>query len=389
MLFINETEKLTDFCESQKNNEFITVDTEFVREKTYYPKLCLIQVCGQNGEAAVIDPLAKELDLEPLINIMQNEKILKVFHSARQDIEIFYNIMGKVPSPIFDTQIAAMVCGYGETVSYEALVHSVKKVSIDKSSRFTNWQHRPLSEEQVQYALGDVTYLKDVYEHLNEELRKSSRTSWFTEELDILKNEEMYKQVPEEAWKRFKIRTDKSAVKAIIKDVAEWREREAQKQNVPRGYILKDEALVEIANRKIKTPEDLATVRGLNKGFMKSYRAKELIKIVKKAIQNSKEQTNIEKETDKRKGKGGSAYAGIAPCVELMRVLLKQVSCESGVACKLIASTEDIENLIVDETMPNRALTGWRREIFGEKALALKSGKIKLSIEDRQVTFSE
>lgn len=376
---ITTTKELKAFCKRQKNAEFITVDMEFIRDKTYYPNLCLVQVGGINDEAVCIDPLAKEIDMKPLWDLMLDPKILKVMHAGRQDIEIFYLATGKIPTPYFDTQIAAMVCGYGESVGYQTLVRKITQNDIDKTSRFTDWARRPLSDKQVKYALSDVTHLRDIYLALSEEIKKEKRQKWVEEEEEILLTPDTYENPPEHAWERIKLRTHKPIVISIVREVARWREEQAQEQNVPRNRIFKDEACVELAANRPKTVEELRQARHIyDKIYKNAELAESLLAAIEKGINTPKDQ--IPKPIKKP-----SLPPGIGPTVELFKVLLK-LKCESHhVAAKLIANASDLELMAADDKAKVRCLKGWRKEIFGNDALALKHGKLALSVENNEI----
>ena len=344
MSLITTTAQLADFCARQQNADFITVDTEFMRERTFWPKLCLVQIGGAD-ESVAIDPLAEGIDLTPLFGLMNDPKILKVFHAARQDVEIFYNLTGRVPAPMFDSQVAAMVCGYGEAASYETLAASLAGAKVDKSSRFTDWAMRPLSEKQLTYALGDVIYLRDVYRKLIAMLEKNNRVSWVQEEMAVLTNPATYAVNPREAWKRLKLRTDKPRLCALVQELAAWRDTEAQRINVPRSRVLRDEALLEIAYHPPQSASDLARIRGLSNGFSESRQGIELLQAVARA--NALPLSECPEGEERR-----HVPSGIGPVIDLLKVLLKQVSEEHGVASKLIATTDDLEDIAINDWRP-------------------------------------
>lgn len=377
MSLLTTPQQLSDFCARQKGAEFITVDTEFMRERTYWPKVCLIQIGGAN-ESVAIDPLAPEMDLTPLFDLMVDPSILKVFHAARQDVEIFFNLTGKIPSPMFDTQVAAMVCGFGEAASYETLASSLAHARIDKTSRFTDWAQRPLSEKQLVYALGDVVHLRDVYLKLKELLEKNSRVGWVCEEMAVLTNPATYAADPREAWRRLKLRSDKPQLCALVQELAAWREIEAQRVNVPRSRILRDETLLEIAYHPPRAPSDLNRIRGMKGDFAEGRQGAEIFKAVTKALATPNDK--CPKGEQRR-----PVPPGLGPAVDLLKVLLKHVSEETGVAAKLVATTDDLEDLMIDDSADIRVLKGWRRELFGDSALALKRGEITLSLKGKRV----
>lgn len=375
---ISTTPELASLCRDLSSADFIAVDTEFMREQTYYPKLCLIQVASPDA-AATIDPLARDLDLKPLWELMAQPGQVKVFHAARQDLEIFHIESGFIPAPVFDTQVAAMVCGFGDQISYVNLVRAVTGEQLDKSSRFTNWSKRPLTDKQLHYALGDVTHLRDVYHHLRDELQKSGRASWLDEEMAVLTNTSTYEQHPEEAWQRLKSKVKNRRSMAVLMSLAAWRERAAQKQDVPRQRILRDDALYDIANQSPRSTEDLASLRSLGEGFSRSGRAKEIIAAVDEGLVR-----NIQDVPTLRHGQPLSAEA--TATLELLKVLLKSAAARHGVAPRLIADASDLEQLARHENPHVPALQGWRRDLFGADALSLKRGELALTLKDGDVT---
>ena len=375
---ISTTPELASLCRDLSSADFIAVDTEFMREQTYYPKLCLIQVASPDA-AATIDPLARDLDLKPLWELMAQPGQVKVFHAARQDLEIFHIESGFIPAPVFDTQVAAMVCGFGAQISYVNLVRAVTGEQLDKSSRFTNWSKRPLTDKQLHYALGDVTHLRDVYHHLQDELQKSGRASWLAEEMAILTSTSTYEQHPEEAWQRLKAKVKNRRSMAVLMSLAAWRERAAQKQDVPRQRILRDDALYDIANQSPRSTEDLASLRSLGEGFSRSGRAKEIIAAVDEGLAR-----DIQGVPTLRHGQPLSAEA--TATLELLKVLLKSAAARHGVAPRLIADASDLEQLARHENPDVPALQGWRRDLFGADALSLKRGELALTLKDGDVT---
>ena len=381
MNIIKTTSELSQFCDYAYNFDYITVDTEFLRERTYYPKLCLIQLAipgDQENNAVLIDPIEGNLDLSPLYKIFLDSDIVKVFHAARQDLEIFFHDKNIIPSPLFDTQLAAMVCGFGEQVGYETLVRSICKVNLDKSSRFTDWSLRPLSNNQQQYALADVTHLRQIYEYLKEQLKRNGRETWLEEELNILKNPETYITRPNEAWRRIKSRSNSSKFLGIVARLAEFRETYAQKNNIPRNRVLKDDALMELASLKPKSFDDLNRSRLLLRDARKGKIAKGILDSVKAAEDLKFEQVNYATKVPKSLN-GNSALS------DLLRVLLKAKSEELGVAAKLIANSSDLDSIASGErTVP--ALSGWRHQIFGREALELCDGKVGLVLQGKNIT---
>jgi len=380
MTVITDTGALREFCARQRGAGFIAVDTEFVRERTYWPILCLVQVAGPE-EAAAIDALAPAIDLMPLLALMADPSTLKVFHAARQDIEIFFNLSGAVPAPIFDTQIAAMVCGFGDAASYETLVSRLARASLDKSSRFTDWSRRPLTERQIRYALADVVHLRTVYEKLQQQLASNGRAGWFSEEMAELSNPETYRSDPAEAWRRFRLRGRvEPRFFGVLRELAAWRETAARQRNLPRARIMRDEAVLEIAAHIPKTIEALARTRSLGRGIAEGKLGGEILETVRRGLA---EAGSLEPPTSSK----GEPPAGAGPLIELLRVLLKQRCEEHQVAQKLLASAEDLEAIAADDDAAVPALSGWRREIFGKDALALKHGELALTVRRNRISL--
>ncbi|ANL46217.1 ribonuclease D [Rhizobium phaseoli] len=375
---IETTADLAAACKELAKSDFITIDTEFLRETTFWPELCLIQMASPTLEV-LVDPLAKGIDLAPFFELMADTKVLKVFHAARQDIEIIFNRGNLIPHPIFDTQVAAMVCGFGDSVSYDQLVSRIKNVHIDKSSRFTDWSRRPLSDKQLEYALADVTHLRDVYLSLKAELDREGRTSWLTEEMNILEARETYDMHPDDAWQRLKMRLRKPQELAIVKYVAAWREREARARNVPRSRVLKDDAIYEVAQQQPKDAEALGRLRTIPKGWERSASGAAVVEAVNAALALPKaDMPHVPRQTQ--------APEGAAAAVELLKVLLKLISEKHGVAPKVIANSEDLDKIAADgEKADVAALHGWRRDLFGEPALLLIQGQIGLRFAGRKV----
>jgi ribonuclease D len=372
MDLITSTDTLRETCARLAEQPFVTVDTEFMRETTYYPKLCLIQLAAPDGSAVLVDPLAPGIDLQPFIDLMADARTVKVFHSARQDLEIIWLMGGVLPHPFFDTQVAAMVCGYGDSVSYEQLVNDVAKAKIDKSSRFTDWSRRPLSEAQLTYALSDVTHLVKVYEVLVAELLRTDRGAWLDEEMAVLTSPDTYRAEPAQAWRRLSGRMRKPREIAVLMEVAAWREGEAQARNVPRGRVLKDEAVIDVASAAPRNAEALARLRTIPAGFERSRTGAEILAAVERGL--SRDASEIRMPERIRRSGGNGAI------VELLKVLLKAVCEAEGVAPKIIATVDDLESLADDDAAEVPALQGWRRVLFGEKALALKDGRLALSV---------
>jgi ribonuclease D len=380
MNIIKTTSELSKFCAHASKFDYLTVDTEFLRERTYYPKLCLIQLAfpsDQEDNAVLVDPLDNQLDLSPLYELFLNSNVVKVFHAARQDLEIFFHDKNIIPNPLFDTQLAAMVCGFGEQVGYETLVRSICKVNLDKSSRFTDWSLRPLSDSQKDYALADVTHLRQIYEYLKSELKQNKREAWVQEELNILKNPETYITRPNEAWKRIKIRSNSSKFLGIVSKLAEFREKYAQQNDIPRNRVFKDDALMEIASLKPKSFDELSRSRLLLRDARKGRIASGILESVKAAQVSNFEEVNKEVKLAKNLN-GNSALS------EMLRVLLKAKSEELGVAAKLIAISADLDSLASGErTVP--ALLGWRHKVFGKDALDLCNGKVGLFLDGKNI----
>lgn len=377
MQIVTTTEDLTKLSKELAKDPYFTIDTEFIRDATYWPRLCLIQVAGSSQEA-IIDPLADGIDLKPFIKLLMNEKVLKVFHAARQDLEIFFHMTGKVPHPIFDSQVAAAVCGYGDQVGYETLVRKICDEQVDKSSRFTDWSRRPLTKKQLTYALGDVTHLRLIYEKLEKRLSKAGREHWLQEEMSTLASPDTYTLHPEDAWKRLKIRTGNKRFVAILQEVANWRETEAQSRDVPRSRILKDDALLELASHAPSSVDDLNGLRGVPKGFGKSAAGKSLLAAIERGAKA--DTSNIETPTRK-----DQLPHGIGPMVELLKVLLKAKAEQHEVASRMIATVSDLERIAGTKDDDIAALKGWRREVFGEDALRLKRGEIGLAVHKKRV----
>ena len=379
MDLITDNAALNALCDSLSEQRYITIDTEFLRETTFWPRLCLIQTAG-DGVEAMIDPLAEGIDLKPFFDLLVNPSVLKVMHGCRQDIEIFHKLAGIIPTPLFDTQIAAMVCGFGDAVGYENLIKQTTGGKIDKGSRFTDWSQRPLSEAQLTYALADVTHLRSAFEILEQKLADNGRVSWLQEESALLSDEEIYAQRPENAWRRLKMQDRRPHVLGVLVEVAAWRETEAQERNVPRNRILKDDAIRELALQGPKDKKALSRLRAVPRGYENSRHADALLDAVKRGRGTQKEDLpDLPPSTVNR--------PGIGPLVDLLKVLLKQRSEETGVAPKLIANVADLERIASDENPQVAALQGWRHEIFGQYALQLKAGQLALASQDDKVVL--
>lgn len=377
MRVITANPDLTEACARLARHSFVAIDTEFLREQTFWPVLCLIQMAGPEDEF-IVDPLAPGLELKPLYDLMANKRVTKVFHAGRQDIEIFFAKAQLIPHPIFDTQVAAMVCGFGESVSYVNLVKKLTNKDIDKSSRFTDWSRRPLTERQLTYALADVTHLREVYRQLNTEIESTGRANWLVEEMATLTDPATYETKPEHAWSRLKMRTRNRRSLGVLMELAAWRERLAQMQDVPRARILRDEALYDIANQAPTDTAKLGELRTLSDGFARSARAREIVEAVKRGLaRDPKSLPQIPA------GQGLSAEA--TALVDLLRVLLKAAAARNRVAPKLIADTSDLEQIAAEDDPDVPALRGWRRELFGADALKLKRGEVALTVSKGEV----
>jgi ribonuclease D len=375
MTVITDQSALEAVCAEFARHPYVAVDTEFMRERTYWPQLCLVQLArpGDDPDAAVaIDPVAGALDLTPLFDLMRNPDVVKIFHAARQDVEIFVNLGNIVPFPMFDTQVAAMVCGHGEQVGYETLVRKIARQSLDKSSRFTDWSRRPLSDKQVAYALGDVTHLRVIYEKLSAQLKRTGRGPWVAEEMGVLTDPETYRTDPETAWRRLKTRSGNVKFLTCAAALAAWREREAQARDVPRSRVLKDEALLEIASSRPRTIEDLFASRLLQREGRKGPAADAILAVIAEA--EAAPRPELADAETRAEPKPGSAAL-----VDLLKVLLKAKCDAMDVAQKLVASSADLEALANEDAPDVPALSGWRREVFGDDALRLKRGEIALT----------
>jgi ribonuclease D len=377
---ITTTAELAAACKRMASHPFVTVDTEFLRETTYYPLLCVAQM-ATTDEALVVDALAPGIDLSPFYELMTNEKVMKVFHAARQDIEIVWHGAKLIPHPIFDTQVAAMVLGYGDSISYDQLVQRITGDALDKSHRFTDWTRRPLSDAQLTYAISDVTHLRDVYLALLDDLGRRGRADWVQEEMEILTSPETYRMEPQNAWQRLKTRVRKPKELAVLIEVAAWREREAQTRDVPRSRVLKDDAIADIAVQAPTTIEKLAHLRSLPKGFERSRWGEAIVAAVERGL--ARDPKSLPHQVRFQPAANGAAV------VELLKVLLRMISESHHVAAKVIATVDDLEHIAADDNAEVAAMSGWRRELFGEKALALKHGKLALAIERGKVATVE
>jgi ribonuclease D len=373
---ITKTKKLAEACDRLSRHPFVTVDTEFQRESTYYPILCVAQLASPE-EAIIVDALAEGIDLAPFFTLMADPKVVKVFHAARQDIEICWHAAGIIPAPLVDTQVAAMVLGYGDSISYDQLVGRITGDNLDKSHRFTDWTRRPLSPAQLAYAVSDVTHLRDVYLKLASDLDQQGRAEWMREEMKVLTSAETYRAEPELAWERLKTRVRKPRELAVLMEVAAWCEREAQSRDVPRSRVLKDDAIGDIAIQAPTSIERLGSLRSIPKGFEQSRWGEAIVEAVKRGV--SRDPKTLPKMERPRPVANGQAT------VELLKVLLRMTAERHGVAAKVIATVDDLERIAGDDHADVPALAGWRRDLFGEKALSLKHGRLSLAIEKGRV----
>ena len=381
MKIITDTATLADACAGFAEHAYVTVDTEFLRETTFWPILCLIQIAGPEDEC-IVDPMAEGIDLGPFFDLMADESIVKVFHAARQDVEIIHNLSGRIPKPLFDTQVAAMVCGYGDSIAYTALAEKIAKAKIDKTSRFTDWSRRPLTAKQLEYALADVTHLRDVYLSLKKQLDAKNRAHWLDEEMAILTDPETYDLPVEKAHTRLKARLRKPREIAVLRAVAQWREEEARARDVPRGRVLKDDAVYEIAQQQPRETADLGRLRALSKGFERSRHAGPLLEAVAGAMAIDEDDLP-QPPRQERHPEGTKAAA------DLLKLLLKVVAEHHGVATKVLATADDLERLAARDDADVPALKGWRRKMFGEQALELKRGEIALAFEKGKISIVE
>lgn len=377
MKIITQTDELAPVCTRLAQSSFVCVDTEFMRESTFWPELCLIQLSDGSTEV-IVDPLANDISLEPFFDLMRNTGVTKVFHAARQDIEIIHYLSNSLPAPVFDTQIAAMVCGFGEQVGYADLIHKTLNTRIDKTSRFSDWRKRPLQDHQLDYALADVTWLAKAYPLLVDKISKAGRTSWLSEEMEALVNEDLYRQHPDDAWKRLKLRNVKPARLGILIELAKWRETTAQSRNLPRNRIVKDDVLYEVANRAPANEKELAGLRSVTKGILRSSYSAELLKAVQRGQSIDRDKLPVIKRTPRLSGETQAI-------IELLRVLLKTTAAKHNVAAKIIANARDLEKIALDDNADVPALSGWRLDLFGAAALALKQGKISLGLQNGSI----
>ena len=377
-MIIKTQDQLDEICAKLAKKPYITIDTEFLRDKTFYSKLCLIQLAAEDIDAVAVDPIEFDLDWTPLNDLLHNENILKVFHAARQDLEIFYQMNGEIPHPIFDTQVAAMVCGYGNSIAYNKLVQDITGHALAKNAQFTDWARRPLATKQLTYALDDVIYLRDVYEALNARLKEQKRDHWVNAEMEILTSPGTYEMPLEDAWKRIKIRSDKPEVIAVLRELASWREEQARGKNVPRNRIIKDDTLADIAVYMPKDIEGLRRIRSLPRDVAKGNKGNIFLKLIAKG------RATPEESWPKVK-RGVPFQRENVPILEMLKLLLKINCSEAHVASKLIANTGDLEEIAAQDNPDCPAMKGWRFEVFGKDAVALKNGAITLGLKDGQI----
>jgi ribonuclease D len=380
-VLITDTAALAALCQRLAKEPYFTIDTEFLRDKTFWPQLCLIQLASPQ-EAKAVDTLAPGLDLAPLLDLLRNKNVVKVFHAARQDLEIFYQLMGEVPAPIADSQVMAMACGFGDSASYETLCGKLANARVDKLSRFTDWSQRPLTDRQLSYALDDVTHLQVIYQKLKQKLETTGRMAWLADEMAILESPDTYRIVPENAWMRLKTRSDKPRFLAVLQAIAAWRDREAQHRDLPRSRVLKDETLVEIAAHPPKDADALGHCRGLSKNFAEGRMGEGILEAVRQGM------AVPESESPKPESRP-EVPAGLGPLIDLLRVLLKTRCDQHEVSQKLVGSSGDLELIAADDHADVPALSGWRREMFGEEALKLKQGKLALTAAGKRVKVIE
>ena len=376
---IRDTDALEDFCEAALEHDFICVDTEFMRESTFYSILCLIQIATPDAEV-IVDPLADDIDLSPFVDLLMDAQLVKVMHAARQDMEIFYELCDKqVPGPIFDTQIAAMAAGFGDSVGYSGLVKGRLGISLDKGARFTDWSRRPLTPKQLAYALADVTHLRDLFPPLVDELEEKGRLSWVMEEMTSLSDEKLYDFAPEDAWQRLKIRNPKKPYMAVLKAAAAWREREAIRRDIPRRRVLKDDALYDLATQKPRTIEAMGKLRGIPRGFERSKPAGDLLDAIKEAMDDAEDYAPVVERPK-------SMPPNLGPRIEMLKTLLRLRTEVEGIAPRLVAGARDIDQIAAfGDKADVPTLKGWRRELFGEDALALLRGEIGLRLDGDDV----
>ena len=377
-MIITDRKKLEEFCNTLKRGPFLSIDTEFLRDKTYYPQLCLIQMAAPGIDAAAVDPLAEGMDLAPVFELLADESVVKVFHAALEDLEIFYYLTGRIPHPIFDTQVAAMVCGYGNQIGYSNLVHGICGKKLDKGVQFTDWSRRPLSAKQITYALDDVIFLRDIYLKLKEDMDRKGRVTWVEQEMDVLTAPKTYENHPEEAWQRIKARTDKPKVLAVLRELAAWRESEAQRRDIPRSWMIRDETLVDMAVHAPRNEKELCQIRNISQDMAKGRTGKALLEAVQRGLDTPMDRSPRAKRRER-------FLSELTPVLEMLKMLLRIQCATHGVAAKLVASSDDLEMLAMDSAADIPAMKGWRYEVFGKEARELMEGRIGLSLKNGKI----
>lgn len=379
-MLITSQDQLENFIAKASQEPFITVDTEFLREKTYYPKLCLIQLGLPDKTAIAVDPLDDDMDMTPVYALLEDENIIKVFHAARQDLEIFYNLTGKIPAPLFDTQVAAMVCGYGDQVSYDSLVRQITGIGLDKTVQFTDWSRRPLTPKQINYALGDVTHLVDAYQALLQALEEQGRASWVKEEMNILQDPQTYAPDPSTAWERIKIKSHKPQVLAVLQALASWRELRARKKNIPKNWVMRDETLADMAAQMPASVDHLKKIRNMSADLAASKHGHALLKTIAEAKSSN---PDLWPKREKKKPQPPKVLATI----EILKLLQKICAAKADIAPRLIAGNDDLQIIATKKDPACPAMQGWRHDIFGQYALALKDGKIALGLKGEEIAI--
>ena len=375
MSLITQSDGVLKLCNVLKSEKFICVDTEFIREKYYHPKLCLIQLGDSKGNGWAIDPLVENIDLLPVYELFLNEKILKVFHSPRQDFEIIFNILNKIPKPIFDTQSAAMACGFGDSASYESLVNNIAKITLDKSARFTDWQLRPLSKKQIDYAISDVTHLSKVYSYLLEEMIKNNRLNWIKEEINKFFDLSIYITEPANAWKRIKFYSSNKTTMSIFKEISQTREHLAKNLNVPRNKIMRDDIIIKLAKNPPKSLTEFDELRGINlRNMNNSHKI-----LILKSIETGKKSNNTDWLNNNIKSNNASKAV-----IDILKIILLSCAEKYNISPLLIANKEDIKQIAQGEKNV-KALKGWRYEIFGSSALKLIEGSLTITVKEGAV----
>lgn len=377
-MIITDCKKLEEFCNTLKMGPFLSIDTEFLRDKTYYPRLCLIQMAAPGIDAAAVDPLAEGMDLAPVFELLADESVVKVFHAALEDLEIFYYLTGRIPHPIFDTQVAAMVCGYGDQIGYTNLVQGICAKKLDKGVQFTDWSRRPLSAKQITYALDDVIFLRDIYLKLEEDMDRKGRETWVEQEMNKLTAPKTYENHPEEAWQRIRTRTDKPKVLAVLRELAAWRESEAQRRDIPRSWVIRDGTLVDLSVHAPLNKKDLCQTRNISQDMAKGRTGEALLEAVQRGL-------DTPKDLCPRAERRERFLPELKPVLEMLKMLLRIQSATHGVATRLIASSDDLEMLAMDGAADIPAMKSWRYEVFGKEARELIEGRIGLSLKNGKI----